>query len=157
MTLFLVNIVLAVIWAAMTGSFAFLNLAFGFVLGIFALSIMRAEIGSVGYFTRARRIISLILFFLYELVLSAWRVAKLVLSPKMDLHPGIFAYKLEVKSDIEITVLANMITLTPGTLTVDISDDKKTLYIHAIDCSDIEATKQDIASGFERKIMEAFN
>jgi hypothetical protein len=80
----------------------------------------------------------------------------MVLSPRMDLKPGIIAYPLKVDRDFEITILANLITLTPGTLSVDVSDDRRILYVHAMDASDPEATKRDIAEGFERKIMEAF-
>tara|TARA_B100000678_G_scaffold114303_1_gene95680 strand:- start:471 stop:944 length:474 start_codon:yes stop_codon:yes gene_type:complete len=156
MSLFLVNVLLALAWAAVTGSFTFLNLAFGFVLAMGTLSLIREQVGSVGYFSRARRVISLFLLFVYELILSAVRVAVLVLSPKMDLKPGIFAYPLKVDRDFEITLLANLITLTPGTLSVDVSDDRRTLYVHAIDASDPEQARRDIAEGFERKIMEAF-
>ena len=133
MSLFLVNVLLALAWAAVTGSFTFLNLAFGFVLAMGTLSLIREQVGSVGYFSRARRVISLFLLFVYELILSAWRVAVLVLSPRMDLKPGIFAYPLKVDRDFEIALLANLITLTPGTLSVDVSDDRRTLYVHAID------------------------
>ncbi|MBC7281141.1 Na+/H+ antiporter subunit E [Hoeflea sp.] len=156
MSLFLVNVLLALAWSAVTGSFTFLNFAFGFVLAIFALSLIREQVGSIGYFSRARRVISLLLLFVYELLLSAWKVAVLVLSPRMDLKPGIFAYPLRVDRDFEITMLANLITLTPGTLSVDVSDDRRTLYVHAIDASDPDAARRDIAEGFERKIMEAF-
>lgn len=156
MSLFLVNVLLALAWAAVTGSFTFLNLAFGFVLAMGTLSLIREQVGSVGYFSRARRVISLFLLFVYELILSAVRVAVLVLSPKMDIKPGIFAYPLKVDRDFEITLLANLITLTPGTLSVDVSDDRRTLYVHAIDASDPEQARRDIAEGFERKIMEAF-
>lgn len=156
MSLFLVNVLLALSWSAVTGSFTFLNFAFGFVLAIFALSLIREQVGSIGYFSRARRVISLFLLFLYELVLSAWRVAVIVLSPRMNLKPGIFAYPLRVDRDFEITILANLITLTPGTLSVDVSDDRRTLYVHAMDASDPDATRRDIADGFERKILEAF-
>lgn len=154
MSLLLINVILALVWAAVTGSFSLPNLILGFILGISALWLIRDQTGSLGYFDRARKVISLTLLFVYELVLSAWRVATLVMSPKMDLKPGIFAYPLTVKEDFEITLLANLITLTPGTLSVDVSDDKKTLYVHAIDCSDTEATIRDIADGFERKIAE---
>ncbi|MDF1607306.1 Na+/H+ antiporter subunit E [Hoeflea sp. YIM 152468] len=156
MSLFLVNVLLALAWAAVTGSFTFLNFAFGFVLAIFALSLIREQVGSVGYFSRARRVISLLLLFTYELVLSAWKVAVLVMSPRMELKPGIFAYPLKVDRDFEITILASLITLTPGTLSVDVSEDRRTLYVHALDASDPDATRRDIAEGFERKIMEAF-
>lgn len=156
MSLFLVNVLLALAWAAVTGSFSFLNLALGFVLAIFALSLIREQVGSTGYFSRARRVVSLALLFVYELILSAWKVAVMVLSRDMNLKPGIFAYPLKVDRDFEITLLANLITLTPGTLSVDVSDDRRILYVHAIDASDPDAARRDIAQGFERKIMEAF-
>ena len=89
-------------------------------------------------------------------MLSAYRVARLVLTPRMDLKPGIFAYRLKLDRNFEITLLANLITLTPGTLSVDVSPDRKTLFVHAIDCSDPEKNRRDIAEGFERAIMEAF-
>lgn len=156
MPLFLVNVLFAIAWSFVSGSFSMPNFLFGFALGAGALYLIREQVGSTGYFSRLTRVVSLTVLFLYELILSAWKVARLVVSPKMDLKPGIFAYPLTVDSDIEITLLANLITLTPGTLSVDVSDDRKTLYVHAIDCSDPEQTKRDIANGFERKIMEAF-
>jgi len=156
MVLYLINILLALVWTAVTGSFTLINLVFGFVLGGIALYLIREQVGSLGYFRRGFKLIVLALLFLYELVLSALKVAILVLSPRMDLKPGIFAYPLKVDRDFEITLLANLITLTPGTLSVDVSEDRKLLYVHAIDCSDPEALCADIAKGFERRIMEAF-
>ena len=156
MTLYLINILLALVWTAITGSFSLANMVLGFLLGSFALYLIREQVGSLGYFRRGVKIFSLAVLFLYELVLSASRVAKLVLSPKMHLKPGIFSYPLTVDRDFEITLRANLITLTPGTLSVDVSEDRKTLFVHALDCSDVEALRSDIAEGFERKIMEAF-
>lgn len=156
MTLLLINLLLALAWAAMTGSFSPANLLFGFALGAVALFLIRGQVGSLGYFVRASRILALALLFLKELVLSAWRVAVLVVTPRMDVRPGIFAYPLTVDRDFEITLLANLITLTPGTLSVDVSADRKTLFVHAIDCTDPERMFRDIAEGFERKILEAF-
>ncbi|OWV76195.1 cation:proton antiporter [Rhizobium sp. R634] len=156
MTVFLFNLLLAIAWVAVTGSASLLNLVFGFLLGTLALIIIREPFGSTGYLRRARRVLSLAALFLKELSLSAWKVTVTVLSPDMKLKPGIFAFPLTVTTDFEITLLANLITLTPGTLSVDVSPDRRTLYVHALDCSDPEATKRDIANGFERKIMEAF-
>lgn len=153
---YLSNILLALVWAAITGSFTLANIIVGFLLGAVALYLIREQVGSLGYFRRAVRVGSLALLFLYELALSAWRVATLVLSPKMDLKPGIFAYPLKVDRDFEITLLANLITLTPGTLSVDVSEDRRVLYVHAIDASDPDQTRRDIAEGFEAKILEAF-
>lgn len=156
MRLSLINIILALIWTAVSGSFSLPNFVFGFLLGTATLYLIREQVGSLGYFARSVRVISLAWLFLYELVLSAWRVALLVLSPNMALKPGIFAYPLKVDRDFEITLLANLITLTPGTLSVDVSEDRRFLYVHAIDCSDPDALRRDIAEGFETKIMEAF-
>lgn len=155
--LFIFNLLLTFAWAAITGSFSAINLLFGFVLSIFAMSLIREQVGSLGYFSRARRISSLFFLFLYELVMSAVRVAVLVLAPKPNIKPGIFAFPLTIEKDMEIALLANLITLTPGTLSVDVSEDKKYIYVHAIDASDPEAARRDIAEGFERKIMEAFH
>lgn len=156
MILFVFNLLLAIVWAAITGSASFLNLVFGFVLSALALAIVRESYGGVLYLGRIRRILALLLLFLRELAKSAWVVTVTVMSPKMDVKPGIFAFPLTVDRDFEITLLANLITLTPGTLSVDVSDDRKTLYVHALDCSDPEAVKRDIAEGFERRILEAF-
>lgn len=156
MILVLVNILLAFAWGAVSGSFSILNLGFGFLLGLLALVLIREQVGSVGYFRRPWRILRLAGLFLKELGLSAWRVAVLVASPRMKARPGIFALPLDIEKDLEITMLANMITLTPGTLSIDVSDDRKTLYVHAIDASDPDATRDDIKGGFERRIREAF-
>ncbi|WP_306029930.1 Na+/H+ antiporter subunit E [Stappia sp. MMSF_3263] len=155
-SLFLINILLALAWGAVTGSFAEVNLLFGFLLGTFALYIIREQVGTSRYTRRLWQIVSLALLFVYELLLSALRVAVIVLRPKIELKPGIIAYPLTVDRDFEITMLANLITLTPGTLSVDVSDDRKTLYVHCIDVPDKQATIDDIKNGFERKILEAF-
>ena len=155
-SLFLVNILLALAWAAVSGSFAAINLVFGFVLGMLVMFLLREQMGTLSYLARIKRVTSLMLLFLTELVMSAWKVAKIVIQPKIDIKPGFFAYELKTDRDAEITMLANLITLTPGTLSVDVSEDKKTLYVHAVHIDDIEAMREDIETGFEAKIMEAF-
>ncbi|MBY3175505.1 Na+/H+ antiporter subunit E [Rhizobium leguminosarum] len=156
MIFFLFNLLLAIAWVAVTGSASLHNLVLGLLLGALALVIIRESFGGKGHIPRVLPVLSLAALFLKELSLSAWKVTVTVLSPDMKLKPGIFAFPLTVTSDFEITLLANLITLTPGTLSVDVSLDRRTLYVHALDCSDPETTKRDIANGFERKIMEAF-
>lgn len=148
--------VLALIWIAITGSYSIPNFAFGLAIGWVVLFLVRDQLGPTRAVVRPVALASLAMLFFKELILSASRVAKLVLSPGLDLRPGIFAYPLKVDRDFEITLLANLITLTPGTLSVDVSDDRSQLFVHAIDCSDPEQAKRDIEQGFERKILEAF-
>ena len=159
------SLVFAVVWVAVTGAFTLQNLALGFAFGASSLLIIRghpsleSKAGGPWRLPSIKRLVrigSLIRLFLYELMMSAIKVAGLVLRPDMNLKSGIFAYETALTKDSHITLLANLITLTPGTLTVDVSADKSTLYIHAVDCSDIEATRTDIRNGFERKIREAF-
>lgn len=156
MMIYILNVIFAFVWVAITGSASLLNLVFGFFLSTAALWIVRGEMTEAGYWGRLPRVFSLLRLFLKELALSAYRVAVMVFSPRLDLKPGILAFPLTVDRDFEITLLANLITLTPGTLSVDVSEDRKALYVHAVDCSDPEATRRDITEGFERKIMEAF-
>lgn len=154
--LYLNSILLALVWAAITASFSPANIIFGFVLGALTLLLVREQARSRRYFMRPLRVLLLALLFVRELIVSAWRVARLVLSPRMILKPGIFAHPLKTDEDFEITLLANLITLTPGTLSVDVSPDRRFLFVHAIDCSDPEGTIGEIERGFERKIREAF-
>lgn len=156
MILYAINLLMAIVWAAITGSASLHNLIFGFVLSTLALGLIREQINGTGYIRRVIRIASLAWLFFVELAKSALKVAVMVVSPRLDIKPGIFAFPLTVTRDFEITLLANLITLTPGTLSVDVSDDKKMLYVHAIDCADPDAARRDIAEGFERKIREAF-
>lgn len=148
--------VFAAIWLAVSGSFTIPNLLLGAVAGALSLALIRGHIQPDGRRIRLLKLLSLLLLFFKELALSAWKVAVLVASPRMALKPGIFAFPLTVDRDFEITLLANLITLTPGTLSVDVSQDRKVLYVHAIDCSDPVGARRDIANGFEKKILEAF-
>lgn len=151
-------LVLALMWAAVTGAFTFGNLVLGGAVGVVALLLMRHRIVRPTLFVKFRKAFSLLGLFLYELCMSAFRVLVLVLSPDMSkrLKPGIIAYPLNLATDAEIALLANMITLTPGTLSVDVSNDRKHLYVHALSVPDREALIADIAGGFEAKIREVF-
>lgn len=151
-------IVLALIWASITGNFSLPNLILGGLVSFLALWLVRKNVSSPYYFRKMRQVLSLMLLFFWELLLSALRVSALVLSPnlKAKLKPGIIAFPLTVKSDVEITLLANLITLTPGTLSVDVSEDRTKLYVHAISVPDKQTLIDDIAQGFEAKIIEVF-
>lgn len=153
---FLINLLMAVAWGAVSGSFSALNLGFGFALSAIALFLIREQVAFREYIQKAVRIVTLGLSFLTELVLSSWRVLKIVLQPKIKLEPGIIAVPLSITEDFEITLLANMVTLTPGTLSVDVSEDRKTLFVHCLNVPNPHKTIKAIKDGFERQIMEAF-
>lgn len=143
-------------WALITGGFTVLNLLLGAVVGSIAIYLVRDRIGLPRPLRRLRRIARLTVLFTYELFASAIKVGWLVVQPRLKLQPAIIAFPLTARSDAEITLLANLITLTPGTLSVDVSQDRKHLYIHAIDCPDREALIASVAKGFEQRIIEVF-
>jgi multicomponent Na+:H+ antiporter subunit E len=155
----LLNILLAFAWALLTEEFTAFNLGFGFALGYVVLAVV-AGVEEPAYSRKARRLVSFILFFWKELTIANLRVLRIVLSLRGDLHgqlrPAIIAVPLYVESDAEITMLANLITLTPGTLSLDVSTDRKSLYVHVMDVTDIEGFRQETQEGFERKVSEVF-
>lgn len=107
-------------------------------------------------FYKTPKVGKLILFYLQELVLASIRVAYEVVTPKDHMRPAVIALPLDARTDLEITLLANFITLTPGTLSIDVSDDRKTLYIHEVyvKAGDIEKRKNQIKDGFEKRILK---
>ncbi|MFN4210109.1 MAG: Na+/H+ antiporter subunit E [Devosia sp.] len=152
-------IVLAIVWGAITGTFTGLNLLLGAAIGGVAVLLLRSAFAPPRILRKIGQIASLILLFLYELAASAVRVAIVVLTPSMkaDLRPAIIAFPLTVKSDAEITLLANLITLTPGTLSIDVSEDRSVLFVHVLTLSTREALIADIAGGFEAKVREIYS
>lgn len=94
------------------------------------------------------------MFFIWELTKANIQVAYEVVTPKFTMKPGIVALPLDAKSDLEITLLANLITLTPGTLALDVSTDRSVLYVHGMYVLDKKEFIQDIKQGFERRLLE---
>lgn len=100
------------------------------------------------------QILGLIVLFLYELVASSLRVAWEVLTPRTYARPGIIAVPIGVRSDIAITVLANLISLTPGSLVLGVSSDRRSLFVHMMFIDEPDAERRSIQRGFERRVLE---
>ena len=151
-------LILALIWAAVTGVFSLSNLLLGAFVALAAAFFLRSRLSAPLMSRRAAAAARLLGLFIYELVLSGLRVAVLVLSPNMhrQLRPGFVAFPLGLTSEGEIALLANLITLTPGTLSVDVSEDKKVLLIHVLVIREADTLVHEIANGFERRVAEVF-
>lgn len=108
------------------------------------------------YFRKLPKGINFGLFFLKEMVVANVKVAFDILTPHYYMRPTILAVPLRAKTNLEIMLLANMITLTPGTLSIDVSKNRKILYVHAlyVKNNDVEKVKQHIKEGFERRLLE---
>jgi len=150
----LLNAILAFTWMFMNDTYRAADFVSGFALGMIAIFMLRRFFPQRFYGYALYAIFKLIIIFIRELLLANLSVLKTVLSPKLKIKPGIFAFRTDLKTDWEITILANMITLTPGTLVIDISDDRSILYIHAMDIEDAEKAIHDIRVSFEKAIQE---
>lgn len=158
MTMLATNVVLALLWAALWGSLAPLDLLAGFGLGFAGLWFARHLMGQgdARYFRAAPQVLWLSGYFLKELVKSCLMVARDCIARTPRLHPAIVRMPIGDKSDLEIFVLANLITLTPGTLTLDVAPDRSFLLIHSIYAEDPEALVADLKSGMEHRVSEVF-
>lgn len=154
MIAFVWNIFLALAWAAATERFTPSNLIIGFIVGYGLLSIMPPLPGAGAYYLQMREMLDFARFFAKEVVVSNLRVAYFVLSPLSKLNAGVISVQLEDMTDAELTILANMITLTPGTLSLDISDDRRTLYIHTMYIGEPDAFRRTIREEYARRVIE---
>lgn len=142
------------LWVALTGTLSFVNFAFGFVLSFFILRLISVDKEGDKYFKIVPKTISFIVFFIYELVLANIEAAYYIIMPLSKLKPGIVGVPLDAKSDMEITFLTNLVSLTPGTLSIDVSSDRKILYVHSMNISDREKFIRKIKNGFEKRLLE---
>lgn len=156
MSLLLLNVLLAIAWAALTGSFQPVDLLFGFVLGYLVLWIITRAGKPNLYFKQIPLVLGLLGVFLADLVRANLRMAVIILSPRMRLRPAVIAVPLILKSEAAIILLANLMTLTPGTLSLDISTDRRMLFIHTVYLDDPEQFKQQLLDGYERRLKELF-
>jgi multicomponent Na+:H+ antiporter subunit E len=193
MSVFLLNILLAVTWGMATGMFSVPNLAFGFALGYLILRFSQRVLGPSPYFAKVPLVLGFMLRYLWDLILANFRVAYDVLVPgawpdpvtgragtvprttaaggtgrpvpgnlraplaaESYVCPGVVAIPLDARTDAEIALLANLITLTPGSVTLDLSEDRRVLYVHAmyIDGGDVEAYRRSVKEGLERRVLE---
>jgi multicomponent Na+:H+ antiporter subunit E len=100
------------------------------------------------------KLVEFLLFMLWEIFYANLRVARDVITPGNYMRPGIVALPLDAKTDGEITLLANLLSLTPGTISLDLSKDRKELYVHVMFLHDVDEVKEQIKSGFERRLLE---
>jgi multicomponent Na+:H+ antiporter subunit E len=154
MKMFLANLILAFIWGAMSGDMSFANLFLGFVVGYIILLLTQRFTGESRYFGKVWYSLRFLLFFLKELLVASFRVAYDVLTPTTYNKPGIIAYPVNGLSPIEITLLAKVISLTPGTLSMDVSEDQQWLYIHAMFIDDATELKAEIKRTLEIPLLE---
>ncbi|MFJ7935740.1 Na+/H+ antiporter subunit E [Sporosarcina sp. NPDC096371] len=150
----LLNVFIAFVWMFMSTSMTASTFIIGYLIGLLLIFMMRRFFKERLYIWRLWATVKLTLLFFKELTLSNISVLRVVLRPKMDIQPMIFALPTDLEHDWEITLLSSLITLTPGTIVLNVSDDQRTLYIHAIDVDDVDEAIDSIKNTFEKAIKE---
>ncbi|MFP4499535.1 MAG: Na+/H+ antiporter subunit E [Candidatus Hydrogenedentota bacterium] len=153
-------LVAMIVWAGTMGSFAPHQLLIGAAIGTVVLwlsdrlSVARAPVSTrLRPGKRALTAAALTIYFMKEVILGALQVAWAVVAVKDRTWPGIIALELDVRTPAEIGLLANVITLTPGTISLGLSDDRRVLYVHSMFSYNPESLKQSIKHGFEHRII----
>lgn len=147
--------VLALVWMTLNERFTIGDFLIGYGAGMLILYLHQAFWNERVRVVQPGTAIRLLGVFLWEVVKANVQVARLVVDPRIPITPAFIAIPLTLKDDFTITVLANMITLTPGTLTVDVADDRSVLYVHCLSTDDVEAVRKQIKRDFEHPLNEA--
>lgn len=151
---FLLNILLALSWVLLSGEPNAETLIEGIIISYIILWFSQTALGGSKYFNKIPVAVKFVFYFIKELLKANMIVAYDIITPKDYMRPGIVAIPLDAKTDIEITLLANLLTLTPGTLSLDVSKDNKTLYVHGLYVKDAESFRNDIKNGLEKRLLE---
>jgi multicomponent Na+:H+ antiporter subunit E len=153
------NLLLALAWAALQGEFSLVNLLVGQVLGYLVLLLLvkgGALDDTSRYFGKVGLAVSLAAFFLWELIRANARLTHDIVTPGYSMTPGIVAVPLDAKRDSEILLLAMLINLTPGSVALDVSEDRTVMYVHVMYMVGPDEARAEIKDGFERRVLRLF-
>ncbi|WP_339253393.1 Na+/H+ antiporter subunit E [Sporosarcina sp. FSL W8-0480] len=152
----LLNLFIAFLWMTLMDEdeLKFTTFFAGFLVGIGIIFFMHRFFGTQFYLRRLVKTIKLLFIFISELTQSSIVVLGQILSPKLKIKPGIFKYETVLKSDVEVTMLSLLLTLTPGSVVMEVSPEGNTLYIHAMDVEESKAGLIKQLKNFEKAIME---
>lgn len=155
MNLFLLNVLLAFAWAIVNGSSAPRDVAVGFAVGFLLLWLVSPVAERSAYHGRLLQLFPFATWYIGDLIRCNIRVARDVLSPSLTNRPGIIAVPLDCTTDAEITAVANLVSLTPGTSSLSLSKDRRTLYVHFmdVDLDRLDDLRQEIKTGIESRVL----
>jgi multisubunit Na+/H+ antiporter MnhE subunit len=143
---------LAVAWMVLQERFTFADFIVGYVLAAMVVYMCRNFWADRIWVKQPLGALRLALVFMREIAMANLQVAAIVLRPRMRVQPVFIKLPLKLRDDFKITALANMITLTPGTLTVDVAEDRSALYVHCLSAADADAVRRQIKESFEKPL-----
>lgn len=150
----ILNIFLALAWVALTGGLSVENFFAGFAVGYGVIWLARDAIGAQTYVMKVPRVIRFGFHFLGLFARSSIRLTVEIMTIRNTMRPAILAVPLDAATDTEILILASLITLTPGGLALDVSPDRKYLYVHEMYVGDPERARAELKDSLERRLLE---
>lgn len=152
----LLNIVIAFLWMLLIDEDEIIITTFfaGFLVGIGVIFLLHRFFGTRFYLRRVYAAFKLLLIFIWELIQSSVLVLKQILSPRLKIQPGIFRYETVLRSDLEVTMISLLLTLTPGSVVMEVSPEGNVLYVHAMDVENERGAILSQLKNFEKAIME---
>ena len=146
---------IAALWIFLHGSAAPGHFFVGLVMAALIIAFLKKPYYQERTFLRLGSYFRYVRSFLWELLIANLQVLKIVLAPRMSIRPDIIPYRTICKTPLGVTMLANSITLTPGTLSVDVSEDHETIFVHTLDIDHPDEVIAVIREGLERPIVGA--
>ena len=150
----LINIFIALLWMFLNDTWSILSLFTGYLVGLVVILSMRKFFPTRFYIITLFAVVKLFFVFIRELISSSVLVIRQILRPKLNITPGIFTMKTELEGEWEITLLALLLSLTPGSVVLEVSPDNKTFYIHAMDIPASSNAVLQAKDSFEKAIRE---
>jgi len=154
---FMMNLFLAIVYVALSGQADAVGFFFGFAIGYVLLAFYSMARRKTNYGFKVIKLIRFLIYFMIILTKANLQIAWEIITPGLHQTPRILRYPVEDLSDVQITTLANCITLTPGTLVVDVSDDGKWLYIHCMYAKDPAAAIAELDELAQKLKREVFS
>lgn len=153
---FLLNLTIAFLWMLLMdeSTLQFTTFLTGYLIGVGIIFLTHRFFGTKFYLLRVYATLKLLMIFNRELLQSSLLIMKQILSPTLNIKPGIFTYEHSMEGDYELTALALLLTLTPGSVIMEVSPDGRTFYIHAMDMEESRDSVLRSIKTFEKAIME---
>lgn len=150
------SVFLWVLWLLLNNNFAPGHMVLGLVLAIFIPWLTAGFWQEKVCLSKPLTQIRFLLIVLWDILIANIAVAKLILGNKDKLQPGFIVIDLDIQHPLGISFLANTISLTPGTVSCDLTQDKKQLLVHALHLEDTQETIDEIKNRYEKPLMEIF-
>jgi multicomponent Na+:H+ antiporter subunit E len=150
------NVILAFVWTALVGDFSAATFSIGLLIGYLTIAATASGPKATSYRLKPVLVLKFLGYFAKEVIVSTAQVVASVYSPINKLRPGIVAVPIRERDELQIGILANLISYTPGNLSVEVAEDRTAIYVHVLSLTDADAYRKEVQTGYEDRLREIF-